>query len=222
MNRIRIEIPGTPQAKQSTRFSGRLVGDKVFVRAYQKSSVVKKGHDLANEIRSQIPNGFEIFDGVVGVVGCYIFPPPKHFSKKKIAQVERGYIFYKGTKPDLHDNLNKQLFDAMEGIVFTNDSRVCKIGGFEKIYGIEPKTIVEVFIIKDGEHPAFGKNNEIGMLNRDISELKRLIRKWKEKGSPAYGSPNDIQGVLEFYEKELEEKRSEVLKLKSEIDGRFS
>ena len=156
MNRIRFEILGVPQPKQSARFSGRIIGKKVSIHSYQKSSVVQKGKDMAWDIQSQIPEGFIPFDGPIGISGCYIFPPLSKFSKKKTQQIADGWKYYKATKPDLHDNLNKQLMDVMEGLVFTNDSRICRVEQFEKYYGMVPKTIIEVFELEDGTPPFKG------------------------------------------------------------------
>ena len=55
---------------------------------------------------------------------------------------------YKNTKPDLTDNLNKGLFDALQDIVYTNDSRIVKITDTSKIYGIHPRTELTIFKVK--------------------------------------------------------------------------
>ena len=60
--------------------------------------------------------------------------------KRRIFQktIDNNEIVYKTTKPDLPDNLNKVLFDAMESIVFINDSQVCHVKEMMKIYGNQP------------------------------------------------------------------------------------
>jgi Holliday junction resolvase RusA-like endonuclease len=49
---------------------------------------------------------------------------------------------FKSTKPDLPDNLNKLVFDAMKGIVFTDDKLIVGIENCYKYYGLQPKTII--------------------------------------------------------------------------------
>jgi len=52
--------------------------------------------------------------------------------------MEHGWVHkYKTTKPDL-DNLEKMLWDAMEGIVFINDSLICEKHNVIKTYGDTP------------------------------------------------------------------------------------
>jgi Holliday junction resolvase RusA-like endonuclease len=86
-------------------------------------------------------------DEAIGVKVLFVFPPLKSWSKKKRLELESGAIIYKITKPDLTDNLMKGLFDAMNGISFTDDSRVCKVES-EKIYGLIPRTEVELYTIE--------------------------------------------------------------------------
>ena len=43
----------------------------------------------------------------------------------------------KTTKPDLHDNLNKALLDAFEGLVFEQDQNICEIKNIKKYYSEE-------------------------------------------------------------------------------------
>lgn len=52
-------------------------------------------------------------------------------------------ILYKQTKPDC-DNLWKQVGDAMEGVVYLNDSQICKIE-ITKIFGTTPRTEILIY-----------------------------------------------------------------------------
>ena len=47
----------------------------------------------------------------------FYLPRPKSLPKKYV---------YHAKKPDL-DNLNKAILDSLEGIIYTNDSRICQI-----------------------------------------------------------------------------------------------
>lgn len=51
---------------------------------------------------------------------------------------------YKYTKPDLHDNLNKALFDALEGVIWERDQNVVSINNLKKYYDKEDKIIIKI------------------------------------------------------------------------------
>ena len=146
---IKFKILGIPQPKQSARFAIRKgKGGRNFLQKYQKKEVVQNERNIAFDIKSQLPEGFIPFDSAIHVKKLlYVFPPQKNWSKKKLKELEEGKIFYKETKPDLTDNLNKGLFDAMNGIVYTDDARICKMSEVEKIYGLIPRIEVEFEIL---------------------------------------------------------------------------
>ena len=136
-----FNILGEPKPKQSARFCK--VGK--FMRAYQTADVKRNEGDIRLQIISQLPKGFEPFTGGVIIKKLhYVFPVPKGFSKSKLTAIQMGEIFYKTTKPDLTDNLSKGLFDAMQGIVFLNDSQVCSMDNVKKYYGIQPRVEIEI------------------------------------------------------------------------------
>ena len=51
---------------------------------------------------------------------------------------------YKVTKPDLNDNLNKALFDALEGVLWERDQNVVAMDNVRKYYGEEDAIIIEI------------------------------------------------------------------------------
>ena len=143
---MKVIIIGTPQPKQSARFraiTNKKTG-KTFVSSYQKKEVVENEKNIAFDVKSQLPIGFIPFDEAIGVKILYVFPLLSSFTKKQKETIENGGIIYKDTKPDLTDNLNKGLFDACEGILYTNDSRVCKMDSV-KIYGTVPRIELEIY-----------------------------------------------------------------------------
>ena len=143
--KINLVIPGIPQPKQSARFRAVKNGNKSFVKSYQKKEVKENERNIKYEIRSQLPVGFIPFQNGIKVNKLhYIFPPLKGFSKKKMQEIVDGAIIYKDTKPDLTDNLQKGLFDAMEGLVFLNDSQVCELNNVKKYYGFQPRIEIEL------------------------------------------------------------------------------
>lgn len=140
---MKLTILGIPQPKQSARFKSIRAGNKTFVKAYKNEKVEINERNIKYDVKSQLPKGFKPFDSALSVKVLFVFPPLKTFSAKTLEEMEAGKTIYKTTKPDLTDNLMKGLFDAMEGIVYINDSRVCKISS-AKIYGKVPRIIVEI------------------------------------------------------------------------------
>lgn len=141
-NRINI----MPQAKQSTQFSKN---GFAFTPA--------KKREYQNALKSAIANSQGLppkpLDKPLALIITYFFPAPKkHTStKKKAAEFEaRGNWAFKTSSPDM-DNLMKAVADAMNKVVFVDDSRVCdtRLRKFEtsgtpgieiKLYELEYKT----------------------------------------------------------------------------------
>ena len=131
-----FEILGIPKPKQSFRFTKQ-------GRRYQTKEVKEREQSIQWQVITQLPDDFVPFDCPLKMEAEFIFPIPSGFSKKKRQQLEEGEVFYKITKPDLTDNLMKGVCDAMEGVVFINDSRIAKIQSVKK-YGMFPKTIIKI------------------------------------------------------------------------------
>ena len=70
-----------------------------------------------------------------------MFEFPKTMPKYKR---ESSDTIYKVTKPDLHDNLNKALFDAMEGLVWERDQNVVSMNDVKKYYSTTNKIIIHI------------------------------------------------------------------------------
>ena len=75
----------------------------------------------------------KLIDQAVHLKAAFVLQKPKSVPKKRQ---------YPETKPDL-DNLLKSLTDAMEGIIYTNDSRIVR-KVVSKEYGDPPRVEVEV------------------------------------------------------------------------------
>lgn len=138
---IELTINGIPKPKQSVRFT------KSGIR-YKSKDVVIYERSIRTQVNTQIPKGFKILDEPVTAYVTYVFPIPSSFSLKKKEFIKNGGVIYKDTKPDLIDNLNKALFDALQGIVLTNDSRVCDFSA-KKIYGFIPRAEIKISPIKN-------------------------------------------------------------------------
>ena len=70
----------------------------------------------------------------------------KTFTKAQRKLIEDGGIVYKDTKPDITDNLMKGVADALEGIVYVNDSRICKVAS-QKIFGVKPRIEIKFYTL---------------------------------------------------------------------------
>ena len=132
----------------------------LWIHHYQKKEIVKMVDDLRFVVRSQLPSGFKIFEREVYINKLkYVFPPitslnaeqmkfleaENNGSSAEVLKFRFGFTrIYKYTKPDLQDNLNKALFDAMQGVVFKHDSQVCRINNLIKCYGKMPRTEISI------------------------------------------------------------------------------
>ena len=140
---MKLKILGVPQPKQSARFAvrkGKNGGS--FLQKYQSKEVVQNERNIAYDVKSQLPEGFVPYNGALKVKALFDFPPLKSFTKAKMNTLSAGTTIYKTTKPDLTDNLMKGTMDALNGIVFTDDSVIAKVES-EKIYGIVPRIELE-------------------------------------------------------------------------------
>jgi len=111
MKRITFRIIGNPAAKGRPRFARR--GN--FVKTYTP----KKTESWENFIRLQAirykPES--LIDGPIKMQLDFYLPRPKSLSKK---------VIYHAKKPDI-ENLAKSVLDALQGIIYTNHSRVCQL-----------------------------------------------------------------------------------------------
>lgn len=122
---LQIIIPIKPLAKQSVRFTRSGI-------AYQPASSKSYCQSLKYYARSQYRGEPE--SGAIAVDVIFTFPPLKSFTKKRMDALEdEPEIHCK--KPDL-DNLAKPLLDAMNGILWVDDSQICQLS-LSKNIGIE-------------------------------------------------------------------------------------
>lgn len=129
-------VPGTPQGKGRPRAVAR----GKFVRMYtpQKTATYESTVAL---FASQAMAGQPLFEGPVAVSVSIEMPVPASWSKKKQSQAAAGTLFPTG-KPDA-DNVLKALFDAMNGVVWVDDTQVVQIE-CRKRYGCKPGVFVSV------------------------------------------------------------------------------
>lgn len=121
-------IKTVPISKGRPRFYGGHAVTPPKTREYEKL------------IREEWTHG--MMNGPLHVTTVFTFKIPKSYSKKKQAELIGKP---KTTKPDL-DNLVKAVLDALNGVAFEDDSRICSISAV-KLYGTEPC----VFVKMEGE-----------------------------------------------------------------------
>lgn len=143
--KIQLIINGTPQPKQSVRSTITTdAAGKLKIHHHQTAKIKGNEKSIMLQARVQLPKGFKPFTGPIAITKLhYYFKPQKHWPKYKLAELQAGKKFYKHTKPDLTDNLSKPVFDALQGLVFLNDSQVCKMDNVEKLYSNNPRIEIE-------------------------------------------------------------------------------
>lgn len=135
---LKLIIQTAPEPKQSAKFynAGK------FIKSYQPKKVTSYKDTIKSMIIGQLPRYFVPFQKAVEIEYKFIFAPLKSFNKTEKEKIENGDLIYKTTKPDA-DNLEKSLNDAMEKIIFYNDSQIAKHTTI-KAYGKIPRTEIIV------------------------------------------------------------------------------
>ena len=128
---ISIHVEAEPRAIQSVRFSSRMG----FVQTYQP----KKNKDWKTAIKtavySQLPQGWKMFEHApLCVCVMYVFSALKSFTRQDKEIIQRWDLILKDSRPDVNDNLNKGLYDALTGVLWDDDSRASWATSV-KVYG---------------------------------------------------------------------------------------
>lgn len=139
MTLLRFHIPGQPIAKGRARIS--TWGG--FARAYTPEKTVAYEGLVASR-GSDAMDGQAPFDGPLRVEVVATFAIPASWSKRKRAAAIEGTAWHT-SRPD-GDNIAKACFDALNKIVWTDDSRIasCEVA---KVYGVVPGVQVTVMAL---------------------------------------------------------------------------
>ena len=128
---IHIIVPGEPVAQGRPRFGNGRVYDPPKSREYKDYvRLVASAHKSTQVLSGPVIMTVDIYRGI-----------PASWTKKKQEQAERGIV--KPTlKPDV-DNYVKAIKDALNGIVYHDDSQVtCLV--ISKHYAREPRVEIRV------------------------------------------------------------------------------
>lgn len=145
---VELFFPGEPGSKQSTRFGVSKTGKVI---AFQTTKIKQQEATIRMDALYQLqqqnidPMPFKTWARVKKCV--FVFTPLKSHKKADWQKMEQGEFLRKTTKPDLTDNLKKGLFDALQGILYTNDSIICEEHETGKYYGKKPG----IYLLMEGE-----------------------------------------------------------------------
>lgn len=142
--KIAFTIPGVPVAKGRPKFSTR--------HGVMRTHTPKKTMDFERETRLVAMNAMHAL-GNLQPCACSLqmsmvafVPIPASWSKQKRAAALAG-LLHPVSRPDL-DNYEKAVTDALNGVVFEDDSQICDVIK-SKRYGENPRIVLE-FWSKDG------------------------------------------------------------------------
>jgi len=132
---ICLKVMGEPQARQSMRFGqGHAYQDEDSPASHWKNMI------LAEVLKCRPP---KLLDCALAMAVKYFFRPPQKYRFK------RGFN-WKQSKPDVQDNLNKVVGDALQGMIYTNDSRIALFIGM-KLYSATPRAEIKICLADSPE-----------------------------------------------------------------------
>jgi Holliday junction resolvase RusA-like endonuclease len=136
MNPVTITLQGTPQGKGRARafVRGGHVGHFTPEKTRTYEGMIRTA--AMQELGTQ-----PAFDLPVEFVLRAVFPVPTSWSERKRQQAIAGDI-KPGKKPDL-DNIAKAWNDALNGVVYRDDSLICRMT-LDKRYGTQPLVVATI------------------------------------------------------------------------------
>lgn len=125
MNELELVFYIVPQPHQSFRFAKN-------GRKYKPKKIVQYQDYIKRLTKDQLPDGWTPIPSGSSIIVEYV--EYSYAYLKSTAKKYRTGKIPKTTKPDLQDNLNKALFDALEGIVYEQDQNIVEIKSMKKYY----------------------------------------------------------------------------------------
>lgn len=139
---VKFTVPGQPVGKGRPRV-GKVGG---FSRLYTPEKTVSY-ESLVGYSAAQAMAGQPLIDAAVFVTLDIRVQIPASWSKKK-QELARCGACWPSTKPDI-DNVEKALFDGMNGVVWKDDVQVVKVTK-QKRYSDQPGVEVHVWLAQPG------------------------------------------------------------------------
>lgn len=127
----------TPKAKQSFRMGKHGYQNKAVID-YQKAITAMALAHTTQDMRS--------LSGDLYVSVEFVWKHPKSWGKKRVAELRERCV-YKPSRPDI-DNLCKGVFDALNGVIWNDDSQIVGIHAWKR-YGNNDCIIMRVWETKE-------------------------------------------------------------------------
>ncbi|WP_341959217.1 RusA family crossover junction endodeoxyribonuclease [Pseudomonas sp. RC10] len=137
---VNFVVPGQPVGKGRHKSSSRVVNGKVFTRQYTPEKTANY-ESLIAITAQQAMAGRALIAGPVLVEMKIIVAVAASWSKKKTAMALAGTVM-PTKKPDV-DNVEKAIFDGMNGVVWVDDVQVVNVSK-SKRFGETPGVSVRV------------------------------------------------------------------------------
>ncbi|MFM0630745.1 RusA family crossover junction endodeoxyribonuclease [Paraburkholderia xenovorans] len=144
MNQIVFSVPGTPVAKGRAKSKSRIAnidGQQRVVTRHYTPEKTERYENLVRMAATQAMAGRQPFDGPIEMIVAIYLPIPQSWSNKKQEKARAGLVAAT-KKPDC-SNVIKALEDGMNGVVYTDDSRITD-GTQKKRYSLSPRVDVIV------------------------------------------------------------------------------
>lgn len=139
MTRLAFTVPGEARGKGRPRFARR----GKYVKTYTDEKTVSFENLVAFTAQQAMRESDRValIDGPVRVRMDIYVGIPRSWSKRKQAAAECGHEL-PTSKPDI-DNVVKACMDALNGIVWRDDSQVCTVT-VAKRYSSVPRTVIVI------------------------------------------------------------------------------
>ncbi len=145
---INIVIPGVPVARKAHRIIKFKNGKRGVARNEEDASY----ENLVTLCAQRAMAGRPLLDEPVFVEYMFIFPAPKSLRKRERELIADGELLVYAPERHDGDNLMKEIGDALNNVVFTDDHLITDWAGRKRI-GAKPCTILTITPISHiGEH----------------------------------------------------------------------
>jgi Holliday junction resolvase RusA-like endonuclease len=131
---LAFTVPGTPQGK----LRPRIVKIGGFSRLAAPKQTVSYENLVAHTAQVAMA-GADLFDGPCSVTLDIVCQIPASWSQKKQLQAQLGRVL-PTTKPDI-DNVEKAIFDALNGVVWRDDVQVVRVMKAKRYGGVPGVTV---------------------------------------------------------------------------------
>ena len=144
MQNLTLTIRKQPIPKQSFRFANGHGYTPAPVKAYCET--------VTAQILAQLPDDFQLITVPIEVsirhIYTYTADAKKIIKKQNANATGTNPLLVKATRPDVTDNLNKGLIDAMQGLIFLDDALIWNFHAV-KMFGEAPMSIIEIKITEN-------------------------------------------------------------------------